>query len=380
MTWSHWEISPFITSVFFILGVLTLFWVSQNWLITFLNTHYQRVNESIINDWYGLVYMLVFVFVFGMQALIVGQPDAWIFMNFQLIALTFCGYFLNIRIANYYLYPLVLVFMIFNRSLGYWQSWGHALALLLFFTTLRTLRKRVPLQTKVGQVTLYFLTCAGFGLVLWWFMWLKFNLSWGTYWQEWGYLMIFEVLLYIYASMLSANAQLKQNLVSFANHDALTKTENFAAYTTAINYHLTASRQNGVPLTMMMFDIDHFKRVNDTYGHLAGDQILQHVTQVAETVFEANNPNIALYRTGGEEFNVLFPSYDLTEARLVAEQLFAAVNHLVVPFNGHQIQLSISVGIAQLQPEDTTPTEFYRSVDDNLYAAKKHGRMQIVAK
>ncbi|MCT3295327.1 GGDEF domain-containing protein [Lactiplantibacillus pentosus] len=378
MTWSHWEISPFITSVFFILGVLTLFWVSQNWLITFLNTHYQRVNESIINDWYGLVYMLVFVF--GMQALIVGQPDAWIFMNFQLIALTFCGYFLNIRIANYYLYPLVLVFMIFNRSLGYWQSWGHALALLLFFTTLRTLRKRVPLQTKVGQVTLYFVTYACFGLILWWFMWLKFNLSWGTYWQEWGYLMIFEVLLYIYASMLSANAQLKQNLVSFANHDALTKTENFAAYTTAINYHLTASRQNGVPLTMMMFDIDHFKRVNDTYGHLAGDQILQHVTQVAEAVFKANNPNIALYRTGGEEFNVLFPSYDLTEARLVAEQLFAAVNHLVVPFNGHQIQLSISVGIAQLQPEDTTPTEFYRRVDDNLYAAKKHGRMQIVAK
>ncbi|MBO9164956.1 GGDEF domain-containing protein [Lactiplantibacillus pentosus] len=378
MTWSHWEISPFITSVFFILGVLTLFWVSQNWLITFLNTHYQRVNESIINDWYGLVYMLVFVF--GMQALIVGQPDAWIFMNFQLIALTFCGYFLNIRIANYYLYPLVLVFMIFNRSLGYWQSWGHALALLLFFTTLRTLRKRVPLQTKVGQVTLYFVTCACFGLILWWFMWLKFNLSWGTYWQEWGYLMIFEVLLYIYANMLSANAQLKQNLVSFANHDALTKTENFAAYTTAINYHLTASRQNGVPLTMMMFDIDHFKRVNDTYGHLAGDQILQHVTQVAEAVFKANNPNIALYRTGGEEFNVLFPSYDLTEARLVAEQLFAAVNHLVVPFNGHQIQLSISVGIAQLQPEDTTPTEFYRRVDDNLYAAKKHGRMQIVAK
>jgi diguanylate cyclase (GGDEF)-like protein len=192
--------------------------------------------------------------------------------------------------------------------------------------------------------------------------------------------MIFEVLLYIYASMLSANAQLKQNLVSFANHDALTKTENFAAYTTAINYHLTASRQNGVPLTMMMFDIDHFKRVNDTYGHLAGDQILQHVTQVAEAVFKANNPNIALYRTGCEEFNVLFPSYDLTEARLVAEQLFAAVNHLVVPFNGHQIQLSISVGIAQLQPEDTTPTEFYRRVDDNLYAAKKHGRMQIVAK
>lgn len=378
MTWSHWEITPFITSVFFILGVLTLFWVSQNWIINFFNTHHWRVDQSLITDWYGLIYMMLFVF--GMQTAVVGQNDAWIFMNFQLIGLTFCGYFLNVRVRYYYLYPLVFIFMGFNHSLYYWESWGHAVTLILFFTALGRLRKHVPLQTKQGQVALYLVTCAGFGAVLWWFMKLKFNLSWATYWQEWTYLLVFASLLYIYASMLSANAHLKQNLVAFANHDALTKIENFAAYKTAINYQVTSSRKNGSQLTMLMFDIDHFKQVNDTYGHLAGDKILQHVAQVATIVFHANNPQISLYRTGGEEFNVIFPNYDLTEALAVAEQLFAAINHIAVPVNDHQIQLSISIGLSELAADDQSPTAFYQRVDDNLYHSKKHGRMQITAK
>ena len=180
--------------------------------------------------------------------------------------------------------------------------------------------------------------------------------------------------------MLSANAHLKQNLVAFANHDALTKIENFAAYKTAINYQVTSSRKNGSQLTMLMFDIDHFKQVNDTYGHLAGDKILQHVAQVATIVCRANNPQIALYRTGGEEFNVIFPNYDLTEALAVAEQLFAAINHIAVPVNDHQIQLSISVGLSELAADDQSPTAFYQRVDANLYHSKKHGRMQITAK
>ncbi|MCG5037564.1 hypothetical protein MAA39_15505 [Lactiplantibacillus plantarum] len=107
---------------FFILGVLTLFWVSQNWIINFFNTHHWLVDQSLITDWYGLIYMMLFVF--GMQTAVVGQNDAWIFMNFQLIGLTFCGYFLNVRVRYYYLYPLVFIFMGFNHSLYYWESWG----------------------------------------------------------------------------------------------------------------------------------------------------------------------------------------------------------------------------------------------------------------
>jgi len=378
MTWSHWAISPFITGVFFILGVLTLFWVSQNWLISALNAHHIHVNEDVINDWYGLIYMLVFVF--SMQSLIVGQTDSWIFMNFQLIALTFCGYFLNIRIRYYYLYPTLLIFMLFNHSVLYWESWGHALTLMLFFTTLGFMRKRMNRWSHKIQIGSYLLTCMGFGALLWWFMKLKFTLSWGTYWQEWAYFMIFEILLYIYASMLSANSELKQNLVDFANHDALTKTENFAAYTSAINYQFQLRQKSGLELSMMMFDIDHFKQINDTYGHSAGDQILQHVTQTAQTVFKANDAHITLYRTGGEEFNVLFPGYDLDAALPIVNQLFSAINHLSVILDQQKIQLSISVGLATLTPDYQTATEFYDRVDANLYHSKRNGRMQITAK
>lgn len=378
MTWSHWAISPFITGVFFILGVLTLFWVSQNWLISAFKAHHIQVNEDVFNDWYGLLYMLVFVF--SMQSLIVGQPDSWIFMNFQLIALTFCGYFLNIRIRYYYLYPTLLLFMVFNHSYFYWESWGHGLTLMVFFTTLGFMRKRMNRWSHLFQICSYLLTCMGFGALLWWFMKFKFTLSWGTYWQEWAYFMIFEVLLYVYASTLSANSELKQNLVDFANHDALTKTENFAAYTTAINYQFQIRQKSGLELSMMMFDIDHFKQVNDTYGHSAGDQILQHVTQTAQTVFEANDTQITLYRTGGEEFNVLFPGYDLDAALPIANQLFSAINHLSVIVDKQRINLSISVGLATLSPDDQNATEFYDRVDANLYHSKRNGRMQITAK
>ena len=95
--------------------------------------------------------------------------------------------------------------------------------------------------------------------------------------------------------------------VAFANHDALTKIENFAAYKTAINYQVTSSRKNGSQLTMLMFDsTTSNKSTTIMVTWLA--QILQHVAQVATIVFHANNPQISLYRTGGEEFNVIFPT------------------------------------------------------------------------
>ncbi|AVK63734.1 GGDEF domain-containing protein [Lactobacillus sp. CBA3606] len=373
MTWSNWQVPPFITSIFFILGVFTLYWVLFNWITSWLHARHINIADDVVNSWHGVIYMLIFVF--GLQSLIVGQSTAWQFMNFQLIAIIFCGYFLNIRIPYYLLFPVIILYMLFDHSIGYWQSWGHALTLMVFFLVLNYIRIRF--QSRHDAWLIYMLVGLPFGGLLWFWMKLKFELSWSTFFQEWLYLAIFELLLYAYVTMLTRDSQFKLRLAQYASHDALTQTENFAAYTGEIKYLFDDSSKNHLKLSMMMFDIDHFKQVNDTYGHLAGDRVLQHVADVVQTVIDANDSQVKLYRTGGEEFNVLFPGYDLASTNQVVRQIFGALNHLTVNFGNQQIPISISVGVSTLTVADATPTDFYNRVDHNLYHSKRHGRMQI---
>lgn len=75
MTWSYWRISPFVTSIFFILGILTLYWVLYNWLIGWVHARRINVDDNVINAWFGISYMLIFVFV--MQASVVGKSYSW---------------------------------------------------------------------------------------------------------------------------------------------------------------------------------------------------------------------------------------------------------------------------------------------------------------
>jgi len=373
MTWSHWQVPPFITSVFFVLGVLTLYWVSYNWLASLAQKHHLKISDEEINTWYGIIYM--FVFAFGIQTLVIGQSDSWEFMNFQLIAVIFVAYFLNIHLPYWLFFPILILYMTFNGSLGYWQSWGHAVTLMTFFVVLNVIR--VKFHNHRLAPVMYLLVGIPFGGLLWLWMKLKFNFTWMTLGQEWIYLIIFEVLLYVYVSMLTHDVELKSRLAKFASHDALTKVENFAAYTDAMEYLFEEHESSRRPLAMMMFDIDHFKQINDTYGHSAGDAVLKEVADTVQTVLAANDATVKLYRTGGEEFNILFPGYDLTETNQIVNQIFVAVNHLAVHSAKTVINVTISVGISGATGDDQSPIDFYNRVDHNLYHSKRNGRMQV---
>lgn len=373
MTWTSWQISPFVTSMFFILGMLALYWLTFNGLSYLIRTRHLKISIDTANNWYGVIYMIVFVF--GIQLLVIGNKDSWQFMNFQLTAMIFCAYFLNIRVPYYTFFPIVIVYMLFNESIGYWESWGQAITLALFFFTLNTIRTKF--QDSRWVFAIYIAVGALFGGWLWCWMQLKFNLSWRSITLEWLYLMSFECLLYAYVSMLSQDSESKLQLAKFASHDALTQTENFAAYTGAVQALFTKSQHQHQPLSMMMFDIDHFKIFNDTYGHLAGDRVLQQVAMVVQTVINENDPAIKLYRTGGEEFNILFPGYTVADTQSVVTQIFLAINHQEILFGNHQLEISISVGVSDLTVSDATPLDFYNRVDKKLYQSKRNGRMQI---
>lgn len=373
MTWSYWRISPFVTSIFFILGVLTLYWVLFNWITSWFHARHINIDDDTINAWHGVIYMLVFVFV--MQLSVIGQANSWEFVNFHLIAVIFCAFFLNIRMPYYTLLPVVIVYMVFDQSIFFWESWSYAAVFVGFFWSLNYLRLWV--QKHAHSWVYYYGTVGFFGGVLWGLIKVKYSLSWENTLQEYGYLLIFAGLLYAYVNTLTQDSEIKLRLAQFASHDALTQTENFAAYTEHIKYLFDDSTANNLNLSMMMFDIDHFKHVNDTYGHLAGDRVLQEVSETVQTVLSENDPKVKLYRTGGEEFNVLFPGYDLVSTRAIVRQIFAAVNHLVVKYGDQEIAVSISVGVSTLHQADDSPVDFYNRVDQNLYFSKRHGLMRV---
>ena len=153
--------------------------------------------------------------------------------------------------------------------------------------------------------------------------------------------------------------------------DALTGARSRGGFEQEVGVVL-AGNGRAVPHSLLMLDIDHFKKVNDDFGHLTGDQVLR---RVAEEVARHLRPEDTLARWGGEEFAILLKGQSLQAAGEVAERVRAAVAALVLPeLRGRKV--TVSVGLAELQA-DWVMEDWIRQADDALYAAKREGRNRI---
>lgn len=137
------------------------------------------------------------------------------------------------------------------------------------------------------------------------------------------------------------------------------------------------SKITAQPLTLMLFDIDHFKRVNDTYGHLTGDYVLSHTAALISMQLQEIDPHLHLYRTGGEEFTILFNNYTTDQAKVHVQAIADSVREAEFQHNGNNIHVSISVGVTQLQTADEGQLDVYRRADESLYFSKRNGRDQV---
>ena len=129
--------------------------------------------------------------------------------------------------------------------------------------------------------------------------------------------------------------------------------------------------------SLLLMDIDHFKTVNDTYGHAAGDTTLQALAEVCLSTLRTND---LFGRLGGEEFAVLLPETPRQTAGEAAERLRQAIGTLVIPSEDHEIRITVSIGAAPLLPEDESIDQALRRADAALYEAKEAGRNRVVAK
>lgn len=179
----------------------------------------------------------------------------------------------------------------------------------------------------------------------------------------------------------TTNAQLRHAnaaLESLAHRDGLTGVANRRHFDNCMQQSWQQAIQGGQPLGLLLIDIDYFKVYNDSYGHVAGDDCLQHVASALAGALGANGPEVARY--GGEEFAVLLPGCDARTAAKQAERLRAAVIDLRIPHrDAVPPWLTISVGVAAMHASepDMTPDVLIRQADVALYQAKREGRNRV---
>jgi len=152
--------------------------------------------------------------------------------------------------------------------------------------------------------------------------------------------------------------------------DGLTDIHNKRYLVEQLDRELSRATRHGRPLSMVICDIDHFKLVNDEFGHLAGDYVLKEVAQLAKSRIR---PDDVIARYGGEEIAIILPETDLDGGVRIADQLRQMIDDETFVFEDEYIDVTVSCGVAQLQP-GWRAYEFVRAADMQLYEAKRAGR------
>ncbi|WP_067477712.1 sensor domain-containing diguanylate cyclase [Actinomadura hibisca] len=182
------------------------------------------------------------------------------------------------------------------------------------------------------------------------------------------------LLLALPPVVLLQRSLMHQQLQAAARTDAKTGLLNAAAWQREADTELSRSQRTHDPLAVLLIDIDHFKKVNDTYGHLVGDQVL---VGVASTLCGQLRDYDVVGRFGGEEFVVLLPGADTVEACRVAERLRGRVRRLAVPTEEGSVGVTISVGVSLFRMHGEDLIELLAAADLALYRAKQSGRDRV---
>lgn len=165
-------------------------------------------------------------------------------------------------------------------------------------------------------------------------------------------------------------------LERLATTDHLTGLMNRRAFLDATEREIRRAHRYGQPLALIMLDVDHFKRINDSFGHPAGDEVLRRVTAACRGMLRDED---LMGRLGGEEFAITLVQPPLPKAAAVAERLRKAVGDLVIEHAGRQMTVTISLGIAEINDSINSLDHLISNADACLYTAKREGRNRVCA-
>ncbi|MFB2765463.1 GGDEF domain-containing protein [Marinobacter shengliensis] len=186
-------------------------------------------------------------------------------------------------------------------------------------------------------------------------------------------LLIYDVTEF--ASSKRALERANEQLAKLSMTDRLTGLLNRGTWENLVDAEYERYRRYGQATSLVMFDIDHFKPVNDNYGHLAGDEVIRHTAQTTRNNIRQSD---SAGRYGGEEFGIILPETDAENARLICERIRESIEKSTVETSAGNITYTISMGIAQLTDEPENYMQWMQKADEALYAAKESGRNKVV--
>lgn len=186
-------------------------------------------------------------------------------------------------------------------------------------------------------------------------------------------LLIYDVTEF--ASSKRALERANEQLAKLSMTDRLTGLLNRGTWENLVDAEYERFRRYGQATSLVMFDIDHFKPVNDTYGHLAGDEVIRHTAEVTRNNIRQSD---SAGRYGGEEFGIILPETDAESARVICERIREAIENSTVSTTAGDIRYTVSMGIAQLTETPENYMQWMQKADEALYKAKESGRNKVV--
>lgn len=172
-----------------------------------------------------------------------------------------------------------------------------------------------------------------------------------------------------------SNAKIYNEMQQMARKDGLTGINNRIYFTQLFKEAVRQMQMTAGCMSVALLDIDKFKSVNDTYGHLAGDEVIKRIASVTETCIDQYDGFVCRY--GGEEFVAVLPGRKLEIAQPIIEELFEELCKQVVQYNEYEIHMSVSVGLTSYPEVCDDPEDLLKRADWCMYYAKEHGRHQI---
>ncbi len=180
--------------------------------------------------------------------------------------------------------------------------------------------------------------------------------------------------IFKYLSGQDVEAQYHEEIYRMTIIDGLTQAHVKRFLLEALEKEIIRARRHTRDLSFLMFDIDHFKKINDVHGHLAGDFVLKELARIVQGRIRRDE---VFARYGGEEFAIVLPETTLDGAKALAEGLRDKVEQSRFVFQNESIKVTISIGVSTLTEQDKTSMDLIRSADAKLYEAKRGGRNRV---
>ena len=189
-------------------------------------------------------------------------------------------------------------------------------------------------------------------------------------------LTIITETLFIFRPIMRNIGSYAELLKKEANYDFLSGLLNSRPFSVIANKALSSAQRHQTDLSVIIFDLDKFKKINDRYGHPAGDKVIKKFSAI---LTENSRASDSVARTGGEEFIILLPNTHLDDAMLLAEKFRLAASQSAINHNNNTITFTTSCGVSQLKETDTEIESLINRADNALYKAKRNGRNQVAA-